>query len=263
MTVKVKIISRLMYGKYSYAIQISHDALRLKNIRWKNRGNELHKVEPFMYKLSFQDLVSNKSYFGDHRGGWGFQWANEDHVYKTLTSWDKFVEWVNAFKTSNPDCIGRLRHEGYTISFFCTDDSFCQGLLNKFPDICKSYQRIPDNNLLPVLEKAMQDRTWLLQKEYVDHYPYNQYQFRIYLSWEARETAPNLLELFKNYEEADLIKLSGGFSPLLAGTGRLKYPAHILVKTEDILELVKLALGPTAVRQIVEYVLLSNAHSSP
>ena len=260
---KVKYLSRLIYGKYPYAIQISHDALRLKNLRWRNRGSELHKVDAFMYKLDLNEVTTNKSYFGEYQWGRPFKWDSIDHFRNTLASWDQLVDWVDTYKAANPGVVGRMRHEGNTISFFSKDDAFCQGILDNFPDICKTYQRIPDEGLLPVMEKAAQEKTWLLQREYVDHYPYGEYKYRVYLSWEGKDSAVNLVELFRNYEEADLVRLSSNFRPLLAGTGRLRFPAHILIKSDDVLELVKLALGPTAVQQIVEYVLLDDAHSSP
>ena len=256
---KTKFITKLLYSKFPYSIQIKHPALRYKNIRWRNRSIKLKPVEAFMYKLTPSELETNRSYFGD----WYRSATPTDH-YSVFKEWDKFVNWYTAFLTANPDVVGRQRHEGNCITFFTEDNTFCEELIKNFPDICQTYQKISDPALLPIMEQAAQENTWLLKKEFVDHYPYNQYKYRIHLSWEGKEAIANMIELFKSYTEADLIKLNGGFNPLLAGVGRLRFPAHILVKTEDTLELIKLALGPSPINSIVEYVLISDVdHSSP
>jgi hypothetical protein len=257
---KTKFITKLLYGQYPYAIQIKHPALKYKNIRWRNRSIKLKPVEAFMYKLTSKELETNRSYFGDY-GKWSM--VASDH-YAVFKSWDTFVTWYTAFLVTNPDVIGRQRHEGNTITFFTEDKKFCEELIKNFPDACQTYQKISDPALLPILEQAAQESTWLLKKEFVDHYPHNQYKYRVYLSWDGKDAIANMIEMFKSYKEADLIKLNSGFNPLLAGTGRLRFPAHILIKTEDTLELIKLALGPSPINSIIEYVLISDVdHSSP
>lgn len=254
---KTKFITRLLYSKYPYSIQIKHAALKYKNIRWRNRGIKLTPVEAFMYNLTPKELDSNKSYFGDWQ-------PTPDNHHLVFKSWDKFVGWYSGFLTANPDVIGRQRHEGNTITFFTEDKHFCEELIKKFPEVCQTYQKISDEALLPIMEQAAQESTWLLKKEFVDHYPHNQYKYRIYLSWEGKDAVANMIEMFKSYKEAGLIKLNSGFNPLLAGAGRLRWPAHVLVKTEDTLELIKLALGPSPINSIIEYVLISDVdYSSP
>ena len=251
---KVKFIQRLMYGKFPYSVQIKPDALKFKNIRWANRGNTLRAVDAFMYNLDDKELSSNRAYFGSYRD----HMTSQADAHQAFQVWDKFVIWFNTYVKAHPDCVGRKRHEGNGITFFSKDEKFCNDLVNSFPELCVVYQKVSDPALLPVMEKAAQEKTWLLQREYVDHFPYNEYRYRLYISYEGRDGVANMVELFKSYRDADLVKLNGGFDPLLAGTGRLRYPAHILIKNEDTLELIKLALGPNAISQIVEYVLVDD-----
>ncbi len=261
---KLKSITKLIYGKFPYAIQLAHPALRFKNVRWRNRGSTLHKVEPYMYKMTLRELTQNRNIVA----GWGRVTeivTTEQEAHDIFSSWDQIVQWVEDYAANvNPDVIGRTRNEGWTITFYTHDKDFLDQFLAKWGDWCGVCQILADPALIPVLEKAYQEKTWLLKKEYVDHYPYNEYRYRVHLSWEAKETAASLVEMFRSYAEADLIRLNGGFKPLLSGTGRLRWPANILVKSEDTLELIKLALGPSSISQVVEYHLVDDAvHSSP
>jgi len=259
---KVKLITRLIYGEYPYGITIDHPALRYKNIRYANRSTKLKKVPPYMHNISKNDLNANKSYFGRHSR------PDNDIIiddYKShFASWDVFVDWYSQFMINHPNASGRTRREAGNIAFYCKEKTFSQELIEKFPEYVTVFQKPSSELILPAMIDAAKEKTWYSTKEYVDHLPYNQYKYRVYLAWEARTAAEGLIELFKGYTDADLIKLSSGFVGLLAGAGRLKFPAHILIKTEDALEMIKLALGPSLIHQIVEYILVDDViHSSP
>lgn len=261
---KTKTITKLIYGKFPYAVQLSHPALRFKNIRWRNRGTTLRKVEPYMYAMSFKELSSNRNIVA----GWGRvnEIVNdEQEAHAVFDSWNNIVDWINGYvKNTNAEAIGRTRNEGWTITFYTTDKNFFDQFVGTWGEYCKNCQALSDPSLIPVLEQAYSEKTWLLKKEYVDHYPYNEYQYRIHLTWESKDSLSNMVELFRSYVEANLIKLSGGFTPLMNGTGRMRWPANILIKSEDTLELIKLAIGPSSISQVIEYHLVSDAvHSSP
>ena len=258
---KVKLITKLIYGKYPYGITIDHPALKYRNIRYANRSTKLKKVPPYMHSISKNDLVSNRSYFGRDVN---IVTLELDQHKAHFASWDNFVDWYSQFLKDHPDAIGRTRREAGNIAFYCKEKTFAEELMEKFPEYVTLLQRPSSELILPAMMEAAKEKTWYSTKEYVDHLPYNQYKYRVYLAWEARTTAEGLIELFKGYTDADLIKLSSGFVGLLAGTGRLRFPAHILIKTEDALEMIKLALGPSLIHQIVEYILVDDViHSSP
>jgi len=261
---KTKTITKLIYGKFPYAMQLSHPALRFKNIRWRNRGSTLRKVESYMYRMTFKELSNNRNIVA----GWGRATEfvqDEKQAHDVFKSWDRVVDWVNDYvKNINPDAIGRTRNEGWTITFYTTDKNFFDQFVTTWGEYCATTQALLDPALIPVLEQAYAEKTWLLKKEYVDHYPYNEYRYRIHLTWESKDLVANMVELFRSYVEADLIKLNGGFKPLMSGTGRIRWPANILVKSEDTLELIKLALGPSSISQVIEYQLVGDAvYSSP
>lgn len=215
-----------------------------------------------MYNISKNDLISNRSYFGRD-----IQFPSNielDQYKEHFVSWDNFVDWYSQFLKDHPSAIGRTRRESNNIAFYCKEKTFAEELMEKFPEYVTLLQKPSSELILPAMIDAAKGKTWYSTKEYVDHLPYNQYKYRVHLSWEARTSAEGLIELFKGYTDADLIKLSGGFLGLLAGTGRLKFPAHILIKTEDALEMIKLALGPSLIHQIIEYILVDDViHSSP